>query len=110
MVEIPETILFGAAIGIFIPLFIFLIKMIMETANTKTRLDKLDKDVEEVKEKFNLLTELQSDIKVIKNTILRIEKDIVELFRRGRRDAVSRGSTHDERQEETDRRDEYDSR
>lgn len=86
-------------------------KMLMETANTKTRLDKLDKDVEEVKEKFSIITEIQSDIKIIKITIIRIEKDIVELFRRGRRDILQRGGgSRYDTEEEGGRRDEYDSK
>jgi hypothetical protein len=57
--------------------------MLKESANTATRLDKFDEHIGDSKEKLEKIPEAEADIKVLKVIIHRIEKDIVELFRRG---------------------------
>ena len=90
MVEIPETLLFGAAIGIFIPLFIFLIKMVMEQANTKNKLSAIDAHITDTKEWLKRLTDLETDLKILRITLKNIENNIMDLFGKKNRNTSSR--------------------
>ena len=96
MVEVPETILFGAAIGIFIPLFIFLIKMIMETANTKNKMDLLQTNIQDMKDTLKRLANIGTDIKIFRLTIKNIEKDIMDLFSKKSRNTNHKLDTDDD--------------
>lgn len=85
MVEIPETYLIALGGMVFIPLFIFLMKMIMEQSNTRSKLDLLDRHLEETKDYPSNMTSFRADVAYIKDRLTRIEEDIKHLFRRQER-------------------------
>lgn len=70
MVEIPEAILLGSAVGIFIPLFVYLTKMIMEMANIKNKIVSIEGHMQEAKEMYQKVIVIESELKVIKADII----------------------------------------
>jgi ABC-type multidrug transport system fused ATPase/permease subunit len=84
MVEIPESYLIVFFGAVFIPLFIFLMKMIMEQGNTKSRIEILGTSLEESKELFNKVFENTTDIKLIKQRIGQMENEMKHVLRKTR--------------------------
>lgn len=82
MVEIPETYLLFFIGAVFIPLFGFLIKMIMEQSANKAKMDVFSKHIEETKDHPTNLAAVRADITYIKERINSMNQDIKHLFRR----------------------------
>lgn len=70
MVEIDESILLTVAGMVFVPVFIFAIKMIMEVGNLKTRTDSTETYIKEAKEMYQRVIVAESEIKSMKQDIL----------------------------------------
>lgn len=75
-VPIDESLLLGFMGMIFIPLFIFLIKMIITVGKIESRLDNLCQRFIEMKGERDNIVELQSDIRILKLRLDGMEEDI----------------------------------
>jgi hypothetical protein len=69
MAEIPDNYLIMFFAAVFIPTFIYLIKMIMEFSNMKTKFD-------------NFKVELDIRVKELCKDIEKLEKDVENIFSR----------------------------
>lgn len=93
MVDIPESYLITFLGVVFVPLFIFLMKMIIEQGNTKTKMDSMMTHIEESKDLFNKVFGHETEIKLIKQKLIHIENEIRQLFSRNRSNGG--GDNHD---------------
>lgn len=84
MVEIPESYLLTFLGVIFVPLFIFLIKMIIEQGNTKLKVDRMIDHIEESKTLIEHVHGHETEIKLIRQRLNQIEDELKHLFRRER--------------------------
>lgn len=75
MAEIPDAYLVLFFTGIFIPLFIFLMKMIIEQGKNSARLDKYDEHLQETKG-------ITTMVALVKQRLEDLERDVKELFRK----------------------------
>lgn len=94
MVEIPEAYIIFFLGVIFVPLFVFLVKMIIEAGKNATRLDLYDAHIEDTKK-------LPTTIELIKQRLEDLENDVKELFRRvgyRRNDYFDHDQSHSKRQ------------
>lgn len=66
---------------IFIPLFIFLIKMIITVGKIETRLDSLCQKITDVKSQTGDVVEMQSDIRILKLRTDNMEEEVHDLRR-----------------------------
>lgn len=84
MVDIPESYLLTFLGVIFVPLFIFLMKMIIEQGNTKTKIDSMMTHIDESKDLFSKVFGHETEIKLIKQKLIHLENEIRQLFSRNR--------------------------
>lgn len=75
MVEVPTEYILVFFSVVFVPLFIFLMKMIMEQNKTVSRLDTYDEHLKETKGHH-------TTIELIRQRLETLEGDVKELFRR----------------------------
>lgn len=86
MVEIPETALLTLSGLIFIPLFIYLIKNVMEQGNIKSKIEKYEKHLEDTRDFWSKFTNIDAEIGFIKQRLHNLEADLKDLFRRRTRE------------------------
>lgn len=86
MVEIPETALLTLSGLIFIPLFIYLIKNVMEQGNIRSKLERYEQHLDDTKDFFSKFTNIDAEISFIKQRLHNLESDFKDLFRRKTRD------------------------
>lgn len=75
MVEVPVEYIIVFVTAMFIPLFVYLMKMNNETAKNAARMDHFDDHIKETKTHHTA-------IELIKQRLEDIENDVKELFRR----------------------------
>ncbi|MGE5661483.1 MAG: hypothetical protein ACM3X1_04475 [Ignavibacteriales bacterium] len=78
--EINENVLLTIAGVIFVPIFVFLIKMIMEVANIRTKLDAFQAHIDETKAYIKKILDFDYEIRLIKTRLAEIEDDLKYLF------------------------------
>lgn len=79
-IEINENVLLTIAGVIFVPIFVFLIKMIMEVANIRTKLDIFDAHIEETRSNIKKVSDFGYEIRAIKTSLSDIDDDLKYLF------------------------------
>lgn len=79
-IEINENVLLTIAGVIFVPIFVFLIKMIMEVANIRTKLDAFQAHIDETKVYIKKILDFDYEIRLIKTRLAEIEDDLKYLF------------------------------
>lgn len=75
-IQIDETILFGAAIAIFIPLFVFFVKLIIEIGNIKGKLEAMCNNIEEHKKALDNTNQMHTDLRLINLRLDNIESEL----------------------------------
>lgn len=90
MVEIPESYLLTFLGVIFVPLFIFLMKMIMEQGNTRTKVENIIRHIEETKDLVKQVYEHTTEIKLIRQRLDQIEAEVKDLCRLDRKNINTR--------------------
>lgn len=75
-VSIDENILLGSAVAIFIPLFVFLVKLIIEVGNIKGRIETMCNNIEEHKKNVSDINSMKSDIRLIDMRLDNIENEL----------------------------------
>ena len=75
-ITIDENILLGAAAVIFVPLFVFFIKLIIEMGAIKGRLEAMCGNIQEHKKAVDEMIKVQSDINLIKLRLDNIENQM----------------------------------
>ena len=76
MVFIDENILLGSAVAIFIPLFVFLVKLIIEVGNIKGKIEAMCDNIEEHKKSVSDMNTVKTDLKLINMRLDNIENEI----------------------------------
>lgn len=79
-IEINENVLLTIAGVIFVPIFVFLIKMIMEVANIRTKLDSFQAHIDATKDFIKHFTNVDYEIRWLKERLNDIEDDLKYLF------------------------------
>ena len=82
MVEISESYLLFAAGAVFIPLFGFLIKMIIEQASNKNKIVEFEKHLDDAKEITKKVSDMDWQIKVLEQKLQELDQDLKEFFRK----------------------------
>lgn len=75
MVEVPVEYIIVFVTAMFIPLFVYLMKMNNETAKNAARMDSYDDHIKETKTHHTA-------IEVLKEKVINLENDVKELFRK----------------------------
>lgn len=74
-IPIDENVLIIAITAIFGPLFVFLIKMIIQINKLDSKMDNLNDDLDELKEHAININAIQSELKIINMRIDTIERE-----------------------------------
>ena len=82
-IEIDENILMGAAAVIFVPLFVFFIKLIIQMGTIQGKIDSMNATIAEHKTAVTDLNEMLYEMKVIKHRLDRIESQLSSNTHRG---------------------------
>lgn len=82
VVELNENVLLGLAGLVFVPVFIFCVKMIIEVGNLNAKTDVIKSDIKDLKDKIISLEALERDNPVQTLRIETLQKEIEELKRR----------------------------
>jgi hypothetical protein len=82
VVELNENVLLGLAGLVFVPVFIFCVKMIIEVGNLNAKTDTIKSDLKDLKDKMSVLEALERDNPVQTLRIETLQKEIEELKRR----------------------------
>lgn len=75
-IPLDENVLIFAAAGIFIPLFIFFIKLIIEIGVVKGKIDNLSIQSVDTKKAIDAIIECQSDIRILKIRMDNLEREV----------------------------------
>lgn len=75
-ISIDENVLIFVAAGIFIPLFVFFIKLIIEIGVIKGKIDSLNANQIDTKKSIDAIAEIQSDIRILRIRVDNLERDI----------------------------------
>ena len=75
-VSIDENILLGCAVAIFIPLFVFLVKLIIEVGNVKGRIETMCTNIEDYKKTVGDMNSVKTDLRLIDMRLTSIENEI----------------------------------
>ena len=75
-VPLDENLLLGVAGLIFVPLFIFFVKLLIEIGGIKNRLEYMYTSMEEYKNTISYVNDVRYDIRDIKRRIDQIERDL----------------------------------
>lgn len=76
MVFIDENILLGSAVAIFIPLFVFLVKLIIEVGNIKGKIDAMCLNIEDHKRSVSDMNTVKTDLRLIDMRLNNIEQEL----------------------------------
>lgn len=76
VVSIDENILLGAAVAVFIPLFVFLIKLIIEVGNIKGKIDAMCMNIEEHKRSVSDMNSIKTELKLIDMRLDNIDQEL----------------------------------
>ncbi len=79
-IEINENVLLTIAGVVFVPIFVFLIKMIMEVANIRSKLDTFEAHIDESKTSLKKIADFNYEMRAIKGTLADIDDDLKYLF------------------------------
>lgn len=74
-ITLDENVLIFVAGGVFIPLFVFLIKLIIEVGTIKGKIDTLTSSHVDTKRAIDAIVECQSDIRILKIRVDNLERD-----------------------------------
>lgn len=74
-VSIDENILLGAGVAVFIPIFVFFIKLIIEIGNIKGRIETMCNNIEEHKKSLTDVNSIKTDLKLIDLRLDNIEEE-----------------------------------
>ena len=96
-IEINENVLLTIAGVIFVPIFVFLIKMIMEVANIRTKLDTFDSHIDESKSAIKKIADFGYELRAIKTALADIDGDLKYLFNSVHHEASSKGEKEPDR-------------
>jgi len=83
-ISIDENLLLGIAALVFIPVFLFCIKMIMKVGTLESKIDNVTNHLVGTEKANRELTEAKTDIKLIELRVKGLEKDVDYLLSRDR--------------------------
>lgn len=75
-ISIDENILMGAAAVIFVPLFVFFIKLIMQMATIQSQIQAMNASINEHKQAVTEFNRMLSDMRIIKLRLDNIEDQL----------------------------------
>lgn len=82
-ISLDENILLFIAGAVFIPVFIFFVKMIIELGSIKTKIDTLYSQIKGSEASVSKVVEQASDIRILKLRVDNVERDVDHIMRRG---------------------------
>jgi uncharacterized protein YoxC len=81
-ISLDENILLFIAGAVFIPVFIFFVKMIIELGSIKTKIDTLYSQMKGSEASVSKVVEQASDIRILKLRVDNLERDVDHLVKR----------------------------
>jgi hypothetical protein len=85
VIQIEETILIAVAGLVFIPVFLFCIKMIIELGNNKVKMEHMEDHIKKSAHYYDRIEKLDRIISVYEIKLEQHDKDISSLYDRTRR-------------------------
>lgn len=76
VVPIDENILLGAAVAIFIPLFVFLVKLIIEVGNIKGKIETMCDNITKHEKSVSDMIAVKTDLRLIEMRLNNIENEM----------------------------------
>lgn len=87
-IPLDENLLLGTAGLIFVPLFIFFVKLLIEIGGIKNRLESVANQMSKYDTAYDYITEVKYNIRDIQRRLDQIERD----FRKDRSTGIQGGS------------------
>lgn len=103
-ISLDENILLFIAGAVFIPVFIFFVKMIIELGSIKTKIDTMYSQIKGSEASVGKVVEQASDIRILKLRVDNVERDVDHIMRRGGSPESPIGRDRREREERDARR------
>ena len=75
VVSLDENLLLGASVAIFVPLFIFFVKLIIEIGGIKNSLQSMNDQIDDYKQTAGYVNDVRYDIRDIKRRLSEMESD-----------------------------------
>lgn len=92
VVSIDENVLLGVVLALFVPLFIFFVKLIVEIGAIKNRMESIVEEMKEYHLMIHEISGLHSDINLIKLRLENIERVIQQQQRQEHNSNKNTGS------------------
>jgi hypothetical protein len=74
-IPLDENILLTVAGLVFVPVFVFFVKLIIEVGNIKNKLDSIGEQIKETELSIEKIREHESDIRILKLRVDNLEKE-----------------------------------